>query len=259
MKDQPSNTLAGGGGPQVDLADLSLYDVNVEFYDMVATPMWETMGPALTAALAHVDPSAGPVLEIGAGTGLATVVIADALPTVRIVALEPSRAMRAVLHSRLFARPGLRERVTVLPTGFADAPVPDRLGGAVAMAVLGHLPPSERRRLWALLAERLAPGAPAVVHLLPPERPTPCASTMVARTRLGDLEYEAWAEAEPVGERTLRWTMTYRVRSDGEEIEARSATSDYETVGVGDVTAEAGSVGLSAVEAEAGLVILTGS
>lgn len=238
-------------------ADLSLYDVNVEFYDLVAAPMWETMRPALTAALASVDPAVGPVLEIGAGTGLATMVIADALPTARIVALEPSQAMRAVLHSRLFARPELHHRVTVLPTRFTAEAVPKGLAGAVAMAMLGHLSPDERHQLWAVLAKRLAPGAPAVIHLVPPARPAPLAPTDVARARLGDLEYEAWAEAEPIGERTLRWTMTYRVVRDNMVIEERSATSDFETVGVSDVMEEAAAAGLSGVEFDAGLVILT--
>lgn len=241
----------------MDLSDLSLYDVNVEFYDLVAAPMWVAVRPALIAALATVDPTAGPVLEIGAGTGLATVVVADAVPAARIVALEPSRAMRAVLHSRLFARPDLHHRVTVMPTAFTAEAVPMKLGGAVAMAMLGHLSPDERRRLWSVLAERLAPGAPAVIHLVPPARPEPQAATEVARARLGDLGYEAWAEAEPIGERTLRWTMTYRVVRDNEVIEQRFATSDFETVGVDDVVEEAAAAGLSAVEAGAGLVVLS--
>jgi ubiquinone/menaquinone biosynthesis C-methylase UbiE len=54
------------------------------------------------------------ILEIGAGTGLITISLAEWTPA-EIFALEPSAGMRGVLLSRLGARPELLERVTVLP------------------------------------------------------------------------------------------------------------------------------------------------
>lgn len=111
-------------------------------------------------------------------------------------------------------------------------------------------------RLWGTLAARLAPDAMAVVHLQPPGRPEVIPPTRLPAGRLGDHEYEAWSQAEPVGARTMRWTMTYRVLRDGAVIDEQQETSNVTTVNKDDVVAEAAAVGLSAVEGEAGLVTL---
>ena len=41
-----------------------------EFYDLVAAGMWDEFGPLLGELLADVDPTAGPVVDIGVGTGV---------------------------------------------------------------------------------------------------------------------------------------------------------------------------------------------
>lgn len=104
--------------------------VAAEYYDLRAADYWREVGPALTAALAGVDVSAGPVLDLGAGTGLGRLVVADALRGARVVAVEPSRAMRAGLTARLMTRPDLHERVTMLPVDLARTPWPERLCAA---------------------------------------------------------------------------------------------------------------------------------
>lgn len=104
--------------------------VAAEYYDLWAADYWRELGPALTAALAGVDVSAGPVLDLGAGTGLGRLVVADALRGARVVAVEPSRAMRAGLTARLMTRPDLHERVTMLPVDLARTPWPERLCAA---------------------------------------------------------------------------------------------------------------------------------
>lgn len=232
------------------------YAVAAEHYDLWADSYWEETGPAVRAAVSGIDPAAGPVLELGAGTGLGTVLIADAVPGARIIAVEPSRAMRGVLVSRIVSRRDLHERVTVVPADLAGTPWPDRISGFVAMAMLGHLAPEERRQLWRTLARRLAPGAPAVVHLQPPARPEPVPLTRHTARRLGDLEYEGWSEAETVGDLALRWTMTYRVPRDSELVDEQQWTSTFHTVSEDDVGLEAAEEGLEATPAAAGLVTL---
>jgi hypothetical protein len=177
------------------------YAITAEFYDVLAVPRWATWAPALAHALAGADPSAGPLLDLGAGTGLSTVALADAVPDATILAVEPSPALRAVLLSRVAARPDLQRRITVLPTDLLGAELPARLGGAVAISMLGHLDPGSRASLWLQLAERLAPGAPAVIELQPPARPEAVPDTCYGRNRVGLLDYEGWGRAEPAGPR----------------------------------------------------------
>jgi SAM-dependent methyltransferase len=233
------------------------YAITAEFYDILAGPLWEHLGPAVVAALEGARSSAGPLLDLGAGTGLSTVALADAVPDAAILAVEPSPSLRAVLHSRLAARADLRDRVTVLPTDLAGAELPNRLGGAVAISMLGHLDRTARAGLWALLAARLAPGSPAVVELQPPARPEIVPATEFARARLGDLEYEGSGSAHPVGEDLVCWTMTYRVSRGGRLIAERvNVFPEWHTIGAEEVAAEAAAAGLSCVTASEGLLVL---
>jgi hypothetical protein len=118
--------------------------------------------------------------------------------------------MRTALIARLVTRGDLPGRITVVPAPFAEAALPPRLGGAVALGMLGHLAHAERRALWRILAERLAPGAPAIVEIQPPSSPAVVPPARFARVRLGEHDDEGWAQAEPAGPGRLRWTMTYR-------------------------------------------------
>ena len=115
-----------------------------EFYDLLATGHWETFGPTLGRLLAGVDPADGPLVDIGAGTGVALGSIQDAIPGVAIHAIEPSRAMRTALHTRLAVDPGLRDCVTVDPRPWGAARPPERACAVLVSAALGHLDADER-------------------------------------------------------------------------------------------------------------------
>lgn len=232
------------------------YAVAAEYYDIWSADYWSQVGPHLATALSDVDPSAGPVVELGAGTGLGTLIVADAVPGARIVAIEPSRAMRSSLTTRIMSRQDLHHRVTILPVDLAHTSWPERLGGFVAMAMLGHLAPVERQQLWGDLGDRLAPGAPAIVLLQPPERPQAVPLTCMTRRRLGELDYEGWGTAVPAGLRTLRWTMTYRVLRDGDLLDERRWSSLFQTVSQDDLATEAAAAGLNVEPGPAGLVTL---
>lgn len=236
------------------------YGITAEFYDLTAAPYWERLRGALLDALAGADPSAGPVLDVGAGTGLSTEAIAQELPDASVVAIEPSRAQRAVLFSRLVQREDLRRRVTVLPLDLgaylAEADLPRRLGGAAALGMLGHLSREERVSLWQFLGERLVPGAPAVIQIQPPERPEKIPPTRYARAQVGERIYEGWGAARPEGTESLRWTMTYRVLRNDALLEEHKTDHSFRTISERDVANEAGAAGLSCQPAEEGLLVL---
>ncbi|WP_433759612.1 class I SAM-dependent methyltransferase [Nocardia sp. CA-135398] len=190
------------------------YAAATEFYDLMATPYVASVEPTLTALLAEVDTVAGPVLDIGAGTGLSTMLVADAVPDARIVAVEPAPAMRAVLLSRLAARKDLRERITVLPYGFLDAELPAHCSAVVALGVIGHFDAATRPRVWRAIAAALAPDGTAVVEVQRPGCVEVSPERRYTQARAGLLRYEGWSRAEPVDAESLVWHMTYRTYHD---------------------------------------------
>ncbi|MCZ4556791.1 methyltransferase domain-containing protein [Rhodococcus maanshanensis] len=184
-----------------------------EFYDLAAASLWARKGPVLAAALRSARPDLGPILDIGAGTGLSTEIIADTLPDAAIIAVEPSPQMRIALSTRIAIR-GLADRVTVVPEPVGALRFPDRLGGAVCYGVLGHLAASERTHLLATLRRCLAPGAPTVIELMDETAPPTREPLRIAAVRVGDCDYEVWSRGA-TGESAHRWTLTYRVLRDG--------------------------------------------
>lgn len=110
---------------------------------------------AIAAALGPLRHVRDPVLDIGAGTGLTTALIARAAPHAEILAIEPDPAMRSALMTRVWSDPDMRQRVTIMPMDALSAPLPERIAGAVLSASLVHFSPDERRCLWARLASRL--------------------------------------------------------------------------------------------------------
>jgi SAM-dependent methyltransferase len=187
------------------------YQESGEFLDLLSGEAWRALRGPVTEALRGAAPKAGPLLDVGAGSGLGTRVMADSFPAAEIFAVEPSPVLRAVLLSRIAAEPALRSRVTVLAAGALDAPLPDRLGAVVAVNMIGHLAPPDRRRFWRRLGDRLAPGAPLVVNLQPPAEPVAVEHTLFATVRVGRHTYEGSGGAEPRGNGSVTWRMRYRV------------------------------------------------
>ncbi|WP_117198761.1 trans-aconitate 2-methyltransferase [Nocardiopsis sp. TNDT3] len=199
-----------------------------------------TSTPALRAALTGLDTAHGPVVDIGAGTGLVTAAIAEILPSARIHSAEPSPNMRAILTSRVFADPDLRRRVTVLPEPAQDLPLPDSISAAVVFGVAGHIPRAERLVLWRRLAERLPRGGPVVVELMGVDTPRSIPSVRMCRETVGDQTYEWWMSGEPAGPGTMRWRTQWRVFRGGDLVRTVDDEYDWETFGVERLAEESG-------------------
>ncbi|MGI8312326.1 class I SAM-dependent methyltransferase [Saccharopolyspora hattusasensis] len=206
------------------------YAESAEFIDILIGPFWSALGPALAAAARATDTTSGPVVDVGAGSGSGTLVLADALPDAEIFAVEPSAGLRSALLARVNGHDSLRERVTVLPEGFLDAALPGRLSLVVAMNVIGHFSPLERLEIWRLLAERLAPDGRAVLNLQPPAEPVEVPEAVVASERVGRRRYECRARAEPAGEEMLTWHMTYRTYQNEQIVDERKLSYAWHLV-----------------------------
>ncbi|OHV31104.1 hypothetical protein BBK14_16420 [Parafrankia soli] len=176
------------------------YTPTAEFFDLVAADhVGRNSAPRVVRALRGLDLGRGPVVEVGAGTGLLTEAVARAFPTVEIIAFEPAAGMRAVLSGRVMRDDDLRRRVTVSPLAAPDlaADLPDSISAALVCGVAGHLDAEQRRTTWRVLAERMAPGAAIVVELMNLPGATRIERARLGRADLGEQSYEWWFEAEP--------------------------------------------------------------
>lgn len=238
------------GDPVVHEVPLDeLYDANAEYYDLITRARVAGLVAAVDPWVADLPrPPHPPILDIGAGTGQLTRHLARRTAPRPVIAIEPSRGLRAVLVNRIHDA-DLDRQVTVLPVPIEAAVphLPDQIGGAVAFGVLPHLSPDRRGRLLDLLARRLAPGASALVETMRPHSAEAIPLTPAGSQQVGSHRVECWMMAEPVGPATLGWTMTYR-RSDaaGAVLHEVAAASTGWVVDPDTVSAEATTRGLTA-------------
>ena len=219
------------------------YSASAEFYELVAARQAQSSGPALRAALAGVDLAAGPVLEIGAGTGRITEVIADALPDAEIVAAEPAAEMRAVLTSRTHADPALRSRVTVTADSaqrIAAAGAGPSICAAVVFGVAGHLDLPDRVALWRTLGARLPEGGPIVVELMGVATPRVIPPVRLLREQIGEQVYEWWSSGEPCGDGLMRFDTTWKVFAGGALVREVAESHRWHTLTAAQLAAESG-------------------
>lgn len=221
------------------------YRESAEYIDIMSRDAWQALGPMVAEALATADPTAGPVIDFGAGTGLGTLAIAKALPEAKIIAIEPSPGLRAVLLSKVYSEMDLARRVTVLDTDVQHATLPDRLGAVTAMAMIGHLDREDRRALWTTLAQRLAPGAPIVLNLQPPDSAIALPDTRFTEIPIGRRTYEGWGRVEPHGTDAVTWHMRYRILENGAPVGERAVAYRWWIVTEDDLRAETAEFGLT--------------
>jgi SAM-dependent methyltransferase len=214
---------------------------------------WDPLAPALTEALRGVPAGPhAPVVDIGAGTGIGTELIARTLPDADILAIEPDPAMRAALLARVVADPDLRRRTTIEDNPIETARLPERIAAVLAANVLGHLDAARRARLWAALGERLLPGGLAVVTVVPPTTPQEVAETPMSEVRIGRHRLVGTARAHPAGPDSVRWRMTYR-RYQGERlVDEISHHSQWWVFGPDELAAEVAAHGLTGRPGPAG-------
>ncbi|MFF2523477.1 Gfo/Idh/MocA family oxidoreductase [Streptomyces liangshanensis] len=238
-------TATGPGAGPFSSAQPSSYTPSAEFFDLVAAGHTATSSvPAIVGLMAGADLGAGPVLDIGAGTGLVTEAVARARPDAEIIACEPAVGMRAVLTSRVFSDPDLRTRVTVTADAAPALDLPDRVSVVLLCGVLGHLDAAARSRLWGRLTPRLAPGGFVVVELMQFDRPVTLPETRLATATAGHQRYE-WSfggAPDAAEDGVMRLHSIWRVYRDGATEPTREVHDSYRWApfGLTDLEAESG-------------------
>ncbi|MCP3368583.1 class I SAM-dependent methyltransferase [Bradyrhizobium cajani] len=215
------------------------YSPVAEFYDLVARAHGEGE-LKLRERLRALDPAGAPILDIGAGTGRTTLAVAETVPDVEILAVEPAPAMRAVLMHMVARDPDLARRVTVLAEPVEDLTLPERLGAVIAYGVLGHLDLDARQKLWRILLPRLSRGAPIFVELLPIEKPMRLPTLPLANATIGRRSYIATLDGEPGEGDIIRLTSTWVVSGGPSSGQTIRNTSIWHTFGLDDLAQETG-------------------
>ncbi len=186
------------------------YAATAEFYDLLHRERYRARAHQLLRVTDY-QPTIG-VLEIGAGSGLVTTVLAEAYPDVPILAVEPATPMRALLLGRLAAAEELRSRVTVYPAEVQALDLEGVADLAVCVDVAATLAPDQRRGVWAATARALVPGGVLLVESPPPVPESGRAS--LPCVRVGADRYTGEVTATATGPGTVRWRFTYRVLRD---------------------------------------------
>jgi hypothetical protein len=191
------------------------------------------------------------ILEIGAGTGLITVSLAD-FTSAEIFALEPSAEWRAVLLSRLSSRPELLSRVTVLPCDAMSVRLDEPAEAVVMINVVSVLEPDYRKRLWPVLAASLEIGGLLVFTWRdsdPPARRQRLESHQVGRHTYTVLSEILDSDAEAFRARYL-----YRVTEGSKVISEEESTGYFYRPVWNTLQHELTSAGFTQVEGAEGLL-----
>lgn len=233
------------------------YAVTAMFYDPMAADAHARVDAAIAMALEPLRHARDPLLDIGAGTGLTTALIARSVRHAEIFAIEPDPAMRSALMTRVWSDPDLRQRVTLLPTDAVSAPLPERIAGAVLSASLVHFSPDERRCLWARLASRLTPGGRIIVELQAPHA-VDIPPTQMAEAQVGRMRYVGTAQAKALGGNRQEWSICYRSELDGVLLSEEHARYNCFCIESATLLAEAAEAGLVGSMVDELVVLATG-
>lgn len=199
-----------------DLISLPFYDLTHEHGHV---PEIREKLPSLLAGVGRS------ILEVGAGTGLITMSLAEWTPA-EIFALEPSAGMRGVLLSRLCSNPELLKRVTVLPGDALSVDLDEPAEAAVMINVMYSLEPGYRKRLWPVLATQLEPAGLLVFTWRDGGPPPPGPLRELDSRSVGRHTYTVLSEVVESGDEACLIRLVYRI-SAGDKIISEEEDSGY--------------------------------
>ncbi len=215
-------------------------------YDLFNAAYRPAQLEALDALRPLLRPAVGPILDVGAGSGANSAWVLDEVPGASVFALEPSRSMRALSLARVTARPDWFERITIRPEDFFSATLPQHIGGAILLGVLGHFDAGERAAVFAELAARLPEGGAALIDLQEPEIPGRVEPFEFTAARIGELTYRGIAEGWRIDDERMRWRMSYLTLEDERVLVEDTTEHVYHHPARALVIAEADRAGLRA-------------
>ncbi len=220
-----------------------------DFYDAVALDSWDTFGPKVTGALGPWSGRTGVAVDVGAGTGLSTQVLAGTFAG-EVLACEPDFTLRASLMTRISSDTDLARRTTVLPLDTAGMveEIAEPLAVVTAFNMIGHLNAETRSAFWAWLGRWLSGDGVALIGPLAEEDTAPPegVETALPSRAVGRLTYSASARYETVDGMLGRWHLTWRIRHGDTLVDERASSFDWQRTDSARMMAEAAEHGLTA-------------
>lgn len=196
------------------------YEVTAEFYDLLQAANFRRIAVRLARAWLG-SPRVG-VLEVGAGTGVATELLATST-SVPIYAVEPAASMRSILLSRLAGRTELLAHVRVWACAIDRLDLRGAADVAWCLNTLSGLDTGHRAAALRAMATALVPGGRLIVQR-PPTGSGPRRAELPAWDLGGD-RYGGDIACERLEPDKVRWRFTYRVSRGAAVI--RTATEDF--------------------------------
>jgi SAM-dependent methyltransferase len=221
------------------------YDVSAEFYDLLqATDFLATAQRLLDRWLGA--PRVG-VLDVGAGTGIATGLLARRVG-VTVHAVEPSASMRAVLLSRLAGRPELLSHVRVHTGPIQRLGLHGAVDFALCLNTLSSMDAVARASALAALARATVPGGRLVVQRPPSD--LGLARYDLPAWQLGGDTYTGEVTCVQTSADGVQWRFAYRVIRAETIIRTEIETFDGHLVSVDTFAAELATAGFSPIDAD---------
>jgi SAM-dependent methyltransferase len=214
------------------------YEITAEYYDLLQAARYAQRADTLLDRWLG-RPRIG-ALDVGAGTGLATELLAKRCG-VTVHAVEPTRSMRTVLLSRLAGRPELLEHVRVHARPIQDLGLRRVADFGLCLNTMGTLDRDERADALAALAEALTADATLVLQR-PPVAPGRAHAALPAWHLGGDV-YSGEVTCTEGSPGAIEWRFTYRVTRDDAVIREEVETFDGFLVAADDFDAELGVAG----------------
>lgn len=229
------------------------YEAMGEFHDLFMLEVWERLAPSLASAFGALDADAV-VIDVGAGTGVGTRTLAR-VTAAKVIAVEPSLTMRAVLLARVADDADLAQQVSVVagrvPEVLEEVSAP--VAGFVCARMLGHLTAADRLATFGRLSELLIPGAAGVITLpRPPASDT--AELVEEHARVGRHQYVARHLPSADG-RTA--TSEYLVLDGDRVVRRQTFRSTWDPPTLDQLGDELDRVGLRLAESGAGVGLIT--
>lgn len=101
------------------------------------------------------------LLDLGAGTGLSSALVAEAFPKARFTLVDASEGMLSRARERFADEPSATERFEVRVLDFAEEPLPEVPGGyevVISALAIHHLSGEDKKKLFGKVYEVLADG-----------------------------------------------------------------------------------------------------
>ncbi|MGY1679308.1 methyltransferase [Geodermatophilus sp. SYSU D01176] len=185
-----------------------------ELYPAVVPRLADVFSTAAASAARLLAPSAGRVLDVGAGAAPWSTALAAAAPGVRVTCLDLPQVLAQTRRS--VAAAGLSGRFDYLPGDVFTATLPESVYDLVLVGNVCHLfDPATNETLLRRLRPVLTPGGTlAVIDVLPSADPAARARLalyelgLLLRTERGRVysteDYSAWTQAAGFGELSTR-------------------------------------------------------